>query len=259
MNIDLHTHVKFSKKSDFLPDYFKKMVREAREAGLDALAMTEHFNTSSLEAVYQYLDEHYDYTADYYDADGLKIFPGMEVDVKEVGHILLISSRENIGRMFSVLKHHLAKEQFLPFSKLMDLAEAYHVLKIGAHPFRPATPLTHHDPNQLKRLDALDLNGKDLYSLGIDTCKQKVYPFAEKLGLPVTGGSDTHQYLQYGTIVNSFAESCSTIDELRQAITDGKYRITIAPDLRLKVKSATIVKKLMKQLLEQQKTIPAGQ
>lgn len=255
MNIDFHTHVKVAKKSDFSPDYFKEMIHEAKLAGLDAIALTEHFNTSSLETVYNYLDENYDYMDDYYDADGLKIFPGMEVDVREVGHILLISRRENLRSMFQTLKHHLSKGNFLPFSELMDLAEQYNVLKIGGHPFRPATPLTQHAPQQLKRLDALDLNGKDLYTLGIEENQNKVYPFARSLGLPVTGGSDTHQFMQYGTVINTLRDDCTTIDQLKAAIDNGAYAIHLSDDLSLRVKSATLIKKLVKQLLEKENTL----
>ncbi|MCL1632334.1 PHP domain-containing protein [Sporolactobacillus sp. CPB3-1] len=255
MNIDFHTHVKVAKKSDFSPDYFKEMIHEAKLAGLDAIALTEHFNTSSLETVYQYLDDHFDYVQDYYDADGLKIFPGMEVDVREVSHILLISRRENVAAMFRTLKNHLGKEDFLPFSALMDLAEQYNVLKIGAHPFRPATPLTQHAPEQLKRLDALDLNGKDLYSIGVDENRSKVYGFAERLGLPVTGGSDTHQFMQYGTVINTLPENCATIDDLKAAVHSGNFSIRISDDLKLRVKSATLIKKLVKQLLEKGKAV----
>lgn len=249
MNIDFHTHVKISKKSEFLPEYFREMVKEAKAAGLDAIALTEHFNTLNFLDVYNYLDDHFLYKEDYYEVEGLKIFPGMEVDVKEVGHILLISRRESILSIFNELKPHLNEKNFIPFADLMDLAESFETIKIGGHPFRPSTPLTQHNPNQLKRLDALDLNGKDLHSIGMELNQENVYRFAEELGLPVVAGSDTHQYLQYGSVMNKLDVSCSTISELKKAIENKAFSITIAPDLHLRVRSASLTKKLIKELL----------
>lgn len=75
MKIDLHTHVKISKKSEFSPDYFTTMLKEARDAGLNAIALTEHFNTQNFLDVYSYLDRHYAYIEDYYEVEGIKIFP----------------------------------------------------------------------------------------------------------------------------------------------------------------------------------------
>lgn len=45
MFIDLHTHGKLSKKSDFSITYFKEMLTEARSNDISGIALTEHFNT----------------------------------------------------------------------------------------------------------------------------------------------------------------------------------------------------------------------
>ncbi len=79
-----------------MPAYFKEMMTEAKQNGLNALALTEHFNTTRFFDIYQFLDENYSYTQGYYDIQGLKLFPGVEVDVKEGGHILLIGDRTDI-------------------------------------------------------------------------------------------------------------------------------------------------------------------
>ncbi|MEK4670435.1 PHP domain-containing protein [Niallia sp. FSL R7-0271] len=255
MKIDLHTHVKISKKSEFSPDYFTTMLKEARDAGLNAIALTEHFNTQNFLDVYSYLDRHYAYIEDYYEVEGIKIFPGMEVDVKEVGHILIISNRQSIVQMFNKLQSHLEEENFISLAALIDLADSYHAVKIGGHPFRPSTPLTQHDPGQLKRLDALDLNGKDLYSIGIEENSESVYWLADKLDIPVVAGSDTHQFLQYGSVYNHLETDCSTITELKTAIQNRQYSVQISPDLHLRVRSATLAKKLLKQLLAKKEAI----
>ena len=85
MIMDFHTHIKVSKRSPFMPSYFQEMIAEAKAAGLQAVALTEHFNTDRFMDVYNYLDEHYPYKHGYYEVDDFRVFPGMEIDVKEVG------------------------------------------------------------------------------------------------------------------------------------------------------------------------------
>jgi hypothetical protein len=256
LNIDFHSHVKISKKSTFMPEYFQEMMQEAKDSGLTALAMTEHFNTSRFNDVYEYIDANYTYVNNYYDIDGFKLFPGIEVDVKENGHILLIGPRKDILAIRARLDNHIDEENFIAFDALMDLANEYNVLKIGGHPFRDSTPLARNISNdQLKKLDALDLNGKDLYSKGIDTCKEELEQLAELINLPIVGGSDTHQFLQYGSIINHFEKNCVTVKEIKQEIKNNHYHFTIANDLQLKVKSATLVKKYMKRYINAKEAV----
>ncbi|MRN56755.1 PHP domain-containing protein [Paenibacillus monticola] len=249
MNIDLHTHGKLSKKSAFSPDYFREMMLEAKANGLQALALTEHFNTSNFFDMYATLDSMYPYNGHYYDVDGLKLFPGMEVDIFETGHILLIGLKENILAVRTLLSEHTSEGHFVPFSNLLDLADSHDLWKIGAHPFRSSTPLHHLDPKLLKRLDAFDLNAKDIYMQGTEAYTQLIMPFAEKLDVPVIAGSDSHQCLQYGSVLNRLHDSCSTVEELKQAIRQGSYEIEISPCLETKVKASVMMKKLLKQLL----------
>ncbi|TQS71885.1 PHP domain-containing protein [Ornithinibacillus gellani] len=251
MNIDFHTHVKISKRSSFNPEYFEEMMTEARASGLDAIALTEHFNTNCFMDVYDYLDAHCSYEHGYYEANGLKVFPGIEIDVKEVGHILFIGAREDIISIRQLLDYHTEKEHFIPFSKLLDIGETYEVLKIGAHPFRESTPLHQLPIEQLRRLDAFDLNGKDLYSYEQASYQEQLISFAEKVGLPIVGGSDTHQFLQYGSIMNELSFDCRTVAELKACIFSNDYHIHIADDLPLKVRSATLVKKYMKKYISE--------
>jgi len=249
MRIDFHSHVKISKKSTFMPDYFREMMEEAKASGLTALAVTEHFNTSQFTDVFDFINDHYTYEHGYYLIDGLKLFPGIEVDIKETGHILLIGSREDILAIRESLDKHTTEDTFIPFNQLLDIAEKYHLLKIGAHPFRESTPLHHLEVTQLQRLDALDLNGKDLYAYRNESYQNKLEDFANKVDRPIVGGSDTHQYLQYGSVYNDFNEECNTVDELKSAILTGNYVVNTSECLHVKVKGATLAKKMLKKMI----------
>ncbi|GJM78276.1 hypothetical protein HMSSN139_07720 [Paenibacillus sp. HMSSN-139] len=138
MRIDLHTHAKLSKATDFSSAYYEEMIAEAKANGLHALALTEHFNTRNFHEVYDNLDCLYPFNGEYYEADGLRIFPGMEVDIRETGHILLIGRKEQILEVRHALDNYTEKGSFIPFDELMTLAENYPLLKSAR--IRSASP-----------------------------------------------------------------------------------------------------------------------
>lgn len=250
MNFDFHTHGKLSKKVEFSLDYFKNMVASAKQNGLDGFALTEHFNTRNFFDVYNTLDNVYPYENGYYLIDDVKVFPGMEVDIREIGHILIIADRNIIRELRVQLEPYVSKDHFIPFAELLELVKPYDILIIGAHPYRTSTPLYELERTLLGKLDAFDLNGKDLHSLGIEENAQMVYRFAESLHKPVVGGSDTHHHLQYGCIINELEEDCRTASDLKDIILNGKYTVRIAEDLHKKVQQATEQKAIEKKMME---------
>lgn len=236
MRIDLHTHAKWSKNIDFSYNYFRNMMKQASKY-LDAIALTEHFNTARFHDIYDTLDSYYPYNDDHYVVEGVKVFPGIEVDVHENGHILLIGKKESIIKIRSSLEGHTTAGHYIEMEKLLDLSAEHSCISIGGHPYREANPLYHVKPELLARLDAFDVNGRDLHQYGLGM-EQKVRALAETIGLPVVAGSDTHQQLQYGSLFNRFEQSCDTIEELRNAIQQGTYNYHISEDIHSKVKAA---------------------
>ncbi|MFJ7827577.1 PHP domain-containing protein [Psychrobacillus sp. NPDC096623] len=248
MNIDLHTHAKLSKSVDFSLAYFQEMAQVALQRGLDAIAVTEHFNTKNFSDVFNTLDEHYPYNGHYYEMEGLKVFPGMEVDIAEVGHILCIGELEQIRALRQALDNYVTKGQFIPFAKLLQLTEHYpDMLVIGAHPFRKSTPLIDLDPALLGQLDAFDLNGKDLYSRGIDQNSSDLEVLSKQINKPVVAGSDTHHYMQYGVVFNAFHTPCETVAQLKQQIAELAFTIHIDDNLPHHVAEAVRLKAIAKE------------
>lgn len=248
MNIDFHSHVKISKKSTFDPHYFEQMMSEAKMNGLHAICLTEHFNTVCFFDVYDYLDQHFRYIDDHYLVFGVKVFPGMEVDVKEGGHTLVIGKREAIRLIRNNLQPHTEKGHFISIDQLNLWVKQTDCLFIGAHYYRESTPLTNLSDHQLSYFDALDLNGKDLYSYDLVNYHEKLKKEAQRLGLPVVGGSDTHHFLQYGVIYNSI-EDVTTIEDLKRLVSSHQVKVMIDPQLTIRVKAATVAKKYLKQLV----------
>ncbi|WP_237163351.1 PHP-associated domain-containing protein [Paenibacillus sp. BIHB 4019] len=248
MNLDLHTHGKLSKKTHFSLDYFAAMTAEAIDNGLNAIALTEHFNTLNYTDMLDQLDAAFAYQDDYYDVNGLKVFTGMEVDVAERGHILIIGNRLYLRDLRQQLEPYAEKGSFIPFSELMDRTEDAPVLRIGAHPMRESNPLTQYAAEQLRRLHALDINAKDLYQYGPAMADQ-VRQLAAEIGLPACAGSDSHQPLQFGSVWNVLERDCCTAAELREELQNGRYSVEISPCLSVKVKAAQMMKELLKKTM----------
>lgn len=250
MYIDFHTHGKLAKKLPFSTEYTDWLFDQAKKAGLDALCLTEHFNTLQFDEIYRYLERISVKEGDSMVLEnGLRIFAGMETDIAEGGHILSIGCTEEILELNHRLKPYREKGKFLPFRKLMQLFSDYQVIIGGAHPFRAGGHIPELSPEELIHLDFLDLNGKDV-AVSREETTQKTYALAERLGVPVVGGSDTHQALQYGCIRTRMYRESETVSMLFQDMREQKYEILISDTAAEQVQNAALLKRTLKEVHE---------
>ncbi len=247
MYLDFHTHGKLAKKLPFSKEYTHWLFSEARHAGLDALCLTEHFNTWGFDAVYKYIADQSETDGDTLLFEGLRIFPGMETDIAEGGHILTIGSMDVILELNSRLEPHKEKGCFLPFAQLMDLFQEYPVLVGGGHPYRQGGHIPELPDDQLKRFHFFDLNGKDVAENREYTEKQ-TYELGRKFQKPVVGGSDTHQAVQYGCIRTCFRQTINTIEDLYREMYNGNYKICISDQAAFQVNTAALLKRALKEI-----------
>ena len=247
MFVDFHTHGKLAKYLPFSVEYTYWLFNEAKNSGLDAICLTEHFNTKQFDEVYAFIASEGTPSHDAYIFNGLKIFPGMETDIAEGGHILSVGPMEAILELNRRLEPYKAKGNFLPFAQLMDLFAEYPVFVGGAHPFRAGGHIPELPTDQLTRLDFLDMNGKDLAE-DRDRTQRLTTGLGKALGLPVVSGSDTHQAVQYGCVRTRFAESFNTVEALRRAVNGGAYEICISDNAARQVATAALLKRSLKEI-----------
>ena len=248
MRLDFHTHGKLAKKLPFSTAYTDWLFGEARRAGLDALCLTEHFNTLHFDQLYGYLSSVSCRREDVLELpNGLRIFPGMETDVAEGGHILSIGPLEAILELNRRLEPYKEKGQFLPFASLMDLLKEYPVLVGCAHPYRPGGHVPQLPQSQLRRLDFLDLNGKDL-ALDRARTEALTYGLGQQLGIPVVSGSDTHQAVQYGCVTTVLERACTSLPALREEMEAGRYEIQLSDTAAAQVRTACLLKRSLKEI-----------
>lgn len=247
MFVDFHTHGKLAKYLPFSEEYTHWLFAEARQAGLDAICLTEHFNTMGFDELYQYIQQHSERDGDTLLMDGLRIFPGMETDIAEGGHILSIGPMPAILELNRRLEPHRSQKNFLPFEKLMDLFAQYPVLTGGGHPFRAGGHIPDLPAKQQERLDFLDLNGKDLAENRRNTMKQTC-ELGCSLSKPVVGGSDTHQAAQYGCVRTCFERECRTVQQLYEEMLAERYEISISDSICRQVQAAGLLKRALKEV-----------
>ena len=247
MKLDCHTHGKLAKKLPFSIPYTNWLFSEATKAGLDAICLTEHFNTLGFADVYHYLEENFEMIGDSFKVGSLHVFPGMEIDIAEGGHILAIGKVSDILSLNLELEPYKEKGNFIPFKDLLTLTKDIPLILGAAHAFREGSHIPTLPLEQLKKLNFLDLNGKDVAKKPTQTPNQ-IAEFAKQLELPVLGGSDTHQATQYGCIYNTFTKTCSTIEELKEQLQNDAYSITISHTIGFQVETAGMVKRALKTI-----------
>lgn len=250
MKVDFHTHGKLAKKLPFSAEYTKWLFSQARKEGLDAICLTEHFNTREFERLYRYVSGTCRRSKDIYVCEnGLRVIAGMETDIAEGGHILSIGTLEEIIWLNRELKNHKEKERFLAFRELMNLFEETQVMIGAAHPFRNGGSIPDLPEEQLRRLHFIDLNGKDV-AMEKDRTIRNTKAFAEKLEIPVVCGSDTHQAVQYGCVNTDFEKNPETIEEIYDEMDKKRYSINISDRAAEKVDTACVLKKALKKIHE---------
>ncbi|MFQ9932944.1 MAG: PHP domain-containing protein [Lachnospiraceae bacterium] len=248
MYIDFHTHGKLAKKLPFSTIYTDWLFGEAKDSGLDAICLTEHFNTLQFEQMYKYIMESTVRDKDTLVAEnGLRIFTGMETDIEEGGHILCVGIPEEILELNKRLEPFKEKGKFLSFKKLMELFSEYNTIVGAAHPFREGGHIPELSLEDLKGFDFIDLNGKDI-AQDRKTTEEKTYGFGKMLGIPVVSGSDTHQAVQYGCIRTNIFSEKNTVQELYNEIKEGHYNIEVSDNAAFQVKTAGMLKKALKEI-----------
>ncbi len=248
MKLDFHTHGKLAKRLPFSTQYTRWLFEEAKSAGLDALCLTEHFNTLQFEDLYRYLLRHSRREGDTLVLEnGLRVFPGMETDIAEGGHILTLGRLEDILELNRRLAPHKTPGKFLPFARLIRLFREYPVLVGAAHPFRAGGHIPELPAPLLGQFDFLDLNGKDVAE-NRERAQELTYALGQKLQKPVIAGSDTHQAVQYGCIYTDFPAEADTVADLYRQMQAGAYQIVISENASFQVRTAGLLKRALKEI-----------
>jgi hypothetical protein len=237
MLIDIHVHTSISRSLPFRHADMLAQVARARQQGLDACALTDHSDAADILAIHDALDATFPWRQHAYDADGVRLFPGVEVDVAEGVHLLAIGDREAIRCFIMRLAPGIDAAGY--FAAQADLA----LFNVVAHPLRPGHELTRLPAALVPRFDALDLNAKDLWRAGL-AHRDALLAVSARHGLPLLAGSDAHHPAQLGAVRAELARPIASLAELRRTIRDTPPQLHIHPELGTMVAAARAAKAL---------------
>ncbi len=196
LKVDLHVHAKVSKTIPFKVADFQRTVQRAVSVKLNGFALTEHFHSSDFWQAQEQLASQYGYRdGRIFPAPGFTVLTGAELTVADKADIILIGSLEALRRLDQRFGRGLSEGWFPSLAQVIDPAHEEGIIMIGAHPTRPGKRLVDVGEALLSRLDALEVNGKDMAQQRVDGT---IGEWAGRVGLPTVGSSDAHLWPQVG-------------------------------------------------------------
>jgi hypothetical protein len=240
--IDTHTHPKMSKHFVFDPASVARMASMARRTGLDGFALTEHFHARGYWEIARHLETVYPCERGVFLADGVALIPGAEVNIREGAHVIVLGEVAELRRLDSAFPDRLSRGYEPKLREFLDITDDFDLARIGAHMFRPGKELGKFAPADLRRLHALEVNGKDFGT------EVMLLVQARALGLPIVAGSDAHYWLQLGvrhTLMHT--EEIGT-RAIIKTIKEGLTGFAAGPYTPLRVKASKLLKNITKLL-----------
>jgi predicted metal-dependent phosphoesterase TrpH len=204
MLIDLHTHTHPGSWDSFLhPD---ELIERSRQAGLDAVVLSEHDWAWDPEAVRALAKRH-----------NFTVIAGMEINTED-GHILVYGMHRYVFGMHR--SHELAGH----------VHDAGGVM-VAAHPYRRQTPWV-WDKEQ-EYLDALmraERNPAYRFTAALEILNGRgtfnenrfAQDLAANMGMPGTGGTDSHQRTDIGKTATYFEREIAGEGELIEELRAGR-------------------------------------
>ena len=196
LSVDPHTH---SAASYDGRDDVELLLKQAAIVGLDAIAVTDHDEIeASLEAVDR-APEH-----------DLVAIPGMEVSSAD-GHVLALGVEER-----------LPPER--PFAETVEAIHDAGGIAVVPHPFQEARSgvLANISRDELAIADAIEVYNSRLLT---GRSNRQARRFAERRGLPMTGGSDAHICEMVGQAFTRVDATELTADAILEAISEGRTTV----------------------------------
>jgi len=245
MNIDFHIHGKIEETRPFSEENFFLSLEEAKDAGLNAIAITDHAHAKNFYEGHEFLNQNYKLIGDYYDVSSFKVFYGVEVTTKEMLDILFIGSPKEVIKLRNKIYENLTDEIYLDINSLFKLYDSNNLLVVLAHPYRKHNFFPKLDKEITEKIDAAEFNAEDLLKRGITESKDEIIALAKSLNLNIISGSDSHHFIQVGSIKNKFSKDCKTVKEIKEEIKKHNYTVSISNTLKIRVKSARKIKELI--------------
>ncbi len=205
LRIDLHVH---SVQSDDSRVTLEDAFRRCREEGLDGFALTDHDTMTEIP------DEKKD--------DGLIVVPGVEITAMGA-HIIAMDIGDGVPKGLSI-------------HETVDRIHGQGGIAIIAHPYSAFRTWINAREIENTPFDCVEVANAYQFPYGWMLEKNKA--LAERIGLPMTGGSDAHIQRTVGRAYTIIEADSKDVEGILRALRRGETEavgrgITLAERLRL--------------------------
>src|SRR5262245_7104802 len=218
------------------------MVRMAHRVGLDGFAVTEHFHGRDFWAIYDHLDRMYPSEGGTYRAGDMALIPGGELNIREGAHVIVLGEPGELRRLDHAFRERLTDGYEPALREFLDVSDDFEIARIGAHMFRPGKELGKFAVADLRRLHALEVNGKDFGT------ELMLLAQARALGLPIVAGSDAHHWLQLGVRHTLLHGDELTLFAIMKGVREGLTGYATGAYTPLRVRASKSLKTITKTL-----------
>jgi len=202
MRVDLHIHT--SERSSCALSTTLQQLTAAREAGLGAVAITDHHRLVPTRQRREWGELFPE----------LQILPGIEITLDSEGEDILVVGLDDVR----------LERYAWSWPDLHDHAREHGGLLILAHPYR-------YQPEIRIDLDRWRPDALEGYSANVPTRHRgRIRADAERLGVPLVANSDAHWAGGIGEYANRLLEPAPTAIEIVTAIREGRFAVEW-PDL----------------------------
>lgn len=225
LRLDMHCHQKVAKRMPFRLRDAERFARTLLRRGLHGAAITEHFHAQNFWRMYASLAAHHDYRSGRFEIGGALFFTGAELTLAESADVLVIAPLHELRRLDNAFATPLSEGHHPTAREFADTAAALSLraLKIAAHPMRPGKSIHGLNASLVAEMfDAVEINARFAAE---DEAQVRAY--AARTGLPLTGGSDAHVWLQAGAAWTEIEADAPTFEAVRAAVLAGRTRAVV--------------------------------
>ncbi len=224
MKIDTHTHVLLTKESPFDWKAVKFHFDIAKAQGLDVVCLTEHMDALHFNELYQglFLEncfeavEREDGTIQL--PNSLIIAAGTEIPLKGGGEVGLYTTMKALNSLNKENGYYTLDSLV---DKLINISEDY--VLVGNHLCNPDKWIVGIE-QKADSLDAIEILPKHSH------LRNRYEELSNSLRKPLIAGSDSHTWIQFGLGYTNLDIAEFSLRNLKQAVIDNKFTISIHPD-----------------------------